>query len=628
MKFTLEFLTNKKKEDAALIKKNELLKENFDENVSFSQKDLVDQESIYKDNLSKVLDLIAPSALEVSSSYLQIGEVFCRTIFVAAYPKALNIGWLNYVIGIDFPIDISMFIHPYDTNKVLKQLRKQATRIQSQMNIEAEKGLVRDPVLEMAYHNVESLRDQLQQGIEKFFKFGLYFTVYASDLDELDKRTSLLDTILNSRSVYTKKAIFRMKEGFVSSLPLGKDALNDLTALNTSPLSSTFPFISADVTSNQGVMYGINSHNSSLVLFDRFSMENANMVIFAKSGAGKSYAVKLEILRSLMLGTEAIIIDPEDEYRYLAEATGGSYIKISLNSPHRINPFDLPKEKDKTIDQLLRSNISALLGLLKIMLGAITPEEDSILEQAIRETYAIRDITPETPTEELDKRTMPLLSDLHQILKNMEGAEDLAVRLEKYTNGIFSGILNDFSNISLDSKFIVFNIRDLEDELRPIAMYLILYFIWNEVRSNVKKRLIVIDEAWVMMKYEEAAQFVFSVAKRIRKYYGGLTTITQDISDFMASKYGKPIISNSSIQFLMRQSQSSIDVIADTFYLTDREKYILLECNVGEGIFFAGLKRALIRVIASYNEDKIITTNPAQRLELEKEKEEFFQEDL
>ncbi len=441
------------------------------------------------------MDLIAPSALEVSSSHLQVGEVFCRTIFAATYPKSLNIGWLNYIIGIDFPMDISMFIHPYDTNKVLKQLRKQATRIQSQLNIEAEKGLVRDPALEMAYYNVESLRDQLQQGTEKFFKFGLYFTIYASDLDELDKRTSLLDAMLNARSIYTKRAIFRMKEGFISSLPLGKDALNDSAALNTSPLSTTFPFVSADVTSNQGVMYGINNHNSSLVLFDRFSMENANMVIFAKSGAGKSYAVKLEILRSLMLGTEAIIIDPEDEYRYLAEAVGGSYIKISLNSPHRINPFDLPKEKDKTTDQLLRSNISNLLGLFKIMLGAVTPEEDSILEQAIREAYAVRDITPETPTEELEERTMPLLSDLHQILRNMEGADDLAVRLEKYTSGIFSGILNDFSNISLDNKLIVFNIRDLEDELRPIAMYLILHFIWNEVRSNIKKRFIVIDEA-------------------------------------------------------------------------------------------------------------------------------------
>jgi len=616
MKLSLNFFSKKQKSNQI----NE--KETFNKEGILSSKEIINQELAYKSSLFKVLDLIAPSALEVSSSHLQLGEVFCRTIFAAAYPKALNVGWMNYVIGIDFPMDIAMFIHPYDTNKVLKQLRKQATRIQSQINIESEKGLVRDPALEMAYYNVESLRDQLQQGLERFFKFGLYFTIYASDLDELDKRTELLEATLNARSVYTKKAIFRMKDGFVSSLPLGKDALGDTTALNTSPLSTTFPFISADVTSNQGVMYGINIHNSSLVLFDRFSMENANMVIFAKSGAGKSYAVKLEILRSLMLGTETIVIDPEDEYRYLAEAVGGSYIKMSLNSENHINPFDLPREKEKTTDQLLRSNISSLLGLFKIMLGTITPEEDSILEQAIRETYAIRDITSETPVEELEKRSMPLLADLHQVLKNMEGAEDLAIRLEKYTTGIFSGILNDFSNVSLNNKLIIFNIRDLEDELRPIAMYLILNFIWNEVRTNIKKRYIVIDEAWVMMKYEEAAQFVFSVAKRIRKYYGGLTTITQDISDFMASKYGKPIISNSSIQLLMRQSQSSIDVVADTFYLTDREKYILLDCNVGEGIFFAGLKRAAIRVVASYNEDKIITTNPAQRLEIEKEKEE------
>jgi len=426
--------------------------------------------------------------------------------------------------------------------------------------------------------------------------------------------------LLNARSIYTKKAIFRMKEGFTSTMPLGLDQLDNTTPLNTSPLSTVFPFISADITSNEGILYGINQHNNSLVLFDRFTMENANMVVFAKSGAGKSFMVKLEILRSMMLGINVIVIDPENEYEYLAEVTGGSFVNISLNSKQHINPFDLAEEEGKDMKELLRSNIATLLGLFKIMLGSLMPEEEAVLEQAIRETYGIMDINENTLVGDLKNKNMPLLSDLYEVLRNMKGAEDMTIRLKKYTEGIFEGFINQPTNISLDNQLVVFNIRDLEDELRPIAMYLVLHYIWNRVRSEIKKRLIVADEAWVMMEYEEAANFMFSIAKRIRKYYGGLTTITQDINDFMSSKKGKAIISNSSIQLLMRQSQSTIDIVADTFYLTDQEKYFLSECNVGEGIFFAGSKRAAMLVVASHNEEKIVTTKPSEVLERKRDK--------
>lgn len=581
--------------------------------------DVVAQERIYQEGLAKVLDLIAPSAMEISSSNLQIGQVFCKTLFVAAYPKLLTIGWVGPLSSMDMAMDISLFIHPVDTTKILKALRKKVTQIQSQMDIEAEKGLTRDPVLEMAYQNVETLRDQLQQGIERFFKFGLYLTIYSREIEELDKASMLLEAMMNARSIFTKKAIFRMYEGFVSSLPLGIDSLMAGNNLNTSPLSTTFPFISSDVTSNQGILYGINRHNNSLILFDRFTLENHNMVIFARSGAGKSYTVKLEILRSMMLGTSVIVIDPENEYRYLAEAVGGSFIKISLNSPSHINPFGLPREKDKDMTEILRTNIAYLLGLMKVMLGNMTPEEDSVLERAIKETYAIRDINEQTPVAQLETMSMPILSDLYEVLRNMKGAEDLAVRLEKYTQGIFSGFMNQPTNITLDNQLVVFNIRDLEDELRPVAMYLILYYIWNEIRSNIKKRIVVIDEAWWMMQYDDSAAFLTGVAKRIRKYYGGMTTITQDISDFLGSKYGKPIVNNAALKLLMKQSEASIDAIGDVFYLTDREKYLLLESNVGEGIFFAGLKRAAIQVVASYGEDRLVTSNPAQRLQIERE---------
>ncbi len=582
--------------------------------LSEGERDILQEEQIYTKGLARVLDLIAPSAMGISSSYLQIGSVYAQTIFVVAYPNTLSVGWLNRIIGMDIPMDISIFVHPVETNYILKKLRKKTVQVQSEMHIQAEKGLVRDPVLEMAYVNIENLRNSLQDGSEKFFNLGVYFTVFGRSIEEMEKATNTLESLLNARSIYTKKAVFRMKEGFTSTMPLGLDKLDNTVPLNTSPLSSVFPFISADITSNEGILYGINQHNNSLILFDRFTMENANMVVFAKSGAGKSFAVKLEILRSMMLGTNVIVIDPENEYEYLAEVTGGSFVGISLNSKQHINPFDLPEEKGKEMKELLRSNTATLLGLFKIMLGSLMPEEEAILEQAIRETYAMMDINENTLVADLKNKDIPLLSDFYEVLRNMKGADDITMRLKKYTEGIFEGFLNQQTNISLDNQLVVFNIRDLEEELRPIAMYLVLHYIWNQVRSDIKKRIIVADEAWVMMEYEEAAAFMFSIAKRIRKYYGGLTTITQDINDFMGSKRGKAIVSNSSIQLLMKQSQSTIDVVADTFYLTDQEKYFLGECNVGEGIFFAGNKRAAILVVASHNEEKIITTKPSEVL--------------
>ncbi len=604
-------------------RENEKRGRSFFPKHSSGSDDILEEEKIYRQGLAKVLDLIAPSAMGISSSFLQIGSVYARTIFIMAYRETLAIGWMNEIIAMDIPMDIGIFINPVDTSYILKKLRKKTVQVQSEMHIEAEKGLPRDPVLEMAYANIENLRDRLQDGSERFFDLGIYFTVFGKTEEEMEKRTDILETLLSARSIYTKKAIFRMKEGFTSTIPLGLDKLQALTPMNTSPLSTVFPFVSADITSNEGILYGINQHNNSLILFDRFTMENANMVVFAKSGAGKSFTVKLEILRSMMLGTNVVVVDPENEYEYLAEVTGGAFINISLNSKQHINPFDLAIEDGKTTKELLRSNIANLLGLLKIMLGALTPEEEAVLEEAIRETYEVMDINENTSLSELEKRTMPVMSDLYQVLRNMQGAEDMTIRLKKYTEGVFEGFVNKRTNISLDNQLVVFNIRNLEEELRPVAMYMVLHFIWNRVRSEIKKRLIVADEAWVMMQHEEAANFMYSMAKRIRKYYGGLTTITQDINDFMSTKKGQAIVSNSSIQLLMKQAPSSIDIVSDTFYLTENEKHFLLECNVGEGIFFAGNKRAAILVVASHNEEKIVTTKPEEVLERERERNEL-----
>jgi conjugal transfer ATP-binding protein TraC len=581
-----------------------------------------DIEKTYQEGLASVVDLISPAALQVTTSHIQVGDTYAKTIFVTTYPKFLQSGWFSPIINLDQPMDIAMFIHPIDTAQIMKSLRRSVTQVESRMHLEQEGGKVRDPMLESALQNIEELRDKLQQGTEKFFHFGLYITIFGDTKEGIEKTAMFIESFLESRLVYVKEAVFRAEQGFCSTLPLANDELSVSNNMNSSPLATTFPFVSSDLSSNSGILYGVNLHNNSLVLFDRFQMENANMVIFAKSGAGKSYAVKLEILRSLMMGTEVIVIDPENEYQYLCEAVGGSFINISLNSDYHLNPFELPNiPEDEDPRDVFRNNIASLLGLLHIMLGNITPEEDSILDRAVTETYAVKDITPESNLRAFTRDQFPTMTDLYNVLRSMEGAEDLAIRLEKYTEGIFSGFLNNLSNVNLSSQMVVFNLRDMEDELRPVAMYVVLHFIWNEIRSKLKKRMIVVDEAWVMMQYEDAGSFMFGIAKRCRKYFAGLTTITQDIGDFLASKYGKPIVTNSSIQLLLKQSPAAVDVIGDTFYLTDQERFMLLESNVGEGIFFAGTKHVAIQIVASNSEDQLVTSNPAQLLE-RKEKEE------
>ncbi len=583
-----------------------------------------ESDALYQRGVATLRDLIAPPAIKFGPNSMQIGTVMARTYFVVAYPRFLSTNWFSPIVNIEFSMDTALFIHPIETAEIMKDLRKSATQVQSRIHMESEDGKIRDPMLETALQDIESLRDSLQQGTEKFFRFGLYMTIYGQDEADLNDKSRSIESILEAQLVYIKPAVLRMDQGFAATRPLANDVLDVANNLNTEPLSTTFPFVSSDLSSNEGVLYGINRHNNSLVLFDRFKMENANMVVFAKSGAGKSYTVKLEVLRSMMFGSSVIIIDPENEYKHLCEAVGGSFLKISLNSEVHLNPFDLPKQvEDEDTEGIYRNSVANLIGLLHLMLGSVTPEEDSILDRAIRETYGIRDITEHSDYSQLDASSFPTMSDLYAVLQNMDGAESLATRLERYTEGIFGGFLDQQTNIEMNNQLVAFNIRDLEEELRPIAMYIILQFIWNEIRTHMKKRVIVVDEAWVMMQHEDAAAFLFGIAKRCRKYYTGLTTITQDISDFMSSRYGKPIITNSSLQLLLRQSPSSIDLIAETFFLTDHEKFLLLESNVGEGIFFAGTKHAAIKIIASYSEDQIITSDPRQLLEIEDAKRDF-----
>jgi conjugal transfer ATP-binding protein TraC len=566
-------------------------------------------------------DILAPSALKINTKEINLGEKMVRSFFVISYPRFVSEDWFSPIINMDKMFDVSIFIHPLETAKLLRSFQKKVAEVQSQIRVREEKGLVRDPLLDTAYQDLENLRDELQQAQEKMFEVGLYISIYGNSSEELDKVESEIKSILESKMVYVKPALFQQEQGFRSILPTAEDELVVHSKINSSPLSSIFPFVSFDLTSDKGILYGINRHNSSLILFDRFSLENYNSVTFAKSGSGKSFTIKLEILRTLMFDTEVIVIDPENEYQHMAEAVGGRYFNISLNSDHHINPFELPiPAEDESTASVLRSQIINLVGLFRLMMGGLTAEEDALIDRAITETYALKDITVDSDFKNVEP---PLLSDFELVLGGMEGGESLAQRLTKYTRGTWSNFINRPSNVDINKKFVVFSIRDMEDELKPIAMYIVTHYIWNTIRRELKKRLLVIDEAWWMMKSEDTASFLLSLAKRGRKYYLGLATITQDVDDFLKSPYGAPIVSNSSIQILLKQSPTVVDRLKEVFNLTDEEKYLLLESGVGEGIFFAGLKHVAIKIIASYTEEQIITSDPSAILAMKKEKEKI-----
>lgn len=580
-------------------------------------------EQVYKVAEMQLRDIIAPSALGIQPKNLNLGTNIVRSYFVISYPRFLTDNWLSPIINLDKVFDVAIHVVPLDTGDVMKTFQRKVAEVESQIMTREEKGLVRDPTLDVAYQDLEDLRDGLTQAQEKMFEVSLYLSIYGSTEAEVEKVENEIKNILESRLVYIKPALFQQDVGFVSTLPLGFDQLQIKNKLNTSPLSSFFPFVSFDLSSDKGILYGLNRHNGSLILFDRFSLENYNSIVFAKSGSGKSYATKLEILRTLMFDTEVIIIDPEREYEYLAESVGGRYFNISLTSDHHINPFDLPvPTEDESPSEVLRSNIVNLVGLFRVMLGGLSPEEDAIIDQAITETYALKDINGDTDFTKLEP---PLLSDFETVLQGIGGSDDLLARLAKYTKGTWSGFINQPSNVDINKKLVCFSIRDMEEELKPVAMYIITHYIWNAVRKNIRRRLLVVDEAWIMMKNDDTASFLFGLAKRGRKYYLGLATITQDVGDFLKSPYGLPIITNSSIQLLLKQSPSSIDIVQKTFNLTDEEKFLLLESGVGEGIFFAGLKHVAIKIVASYTEDQIITSDPSQLLQIKAMKKEAEQ---
>jgi len=583
-------------------------------------------QAAFQKGITALRDFIAPSSIELFSNYFQLGTRFARSFYVYGYPRQVYTGWLSGLVNLDEVIDISMYVYPVESQVILDNLRKKVTQLEAGIQIDSEKGRVRDPQKQVAIMDAEEMRDKLQVGEERFFRFGLYFTIYASSLDELEFVSHKVESLLGQQLIFSKPATSQQEQALNSNVPQFADQLQIRRNFATGALSTSFPFTSADLTQDNGILYGVNMHNSGLVIFDRFSLENGNSVVFAKSGAGKSFSVKLEALRSMMFGTEIFIIDPENEYQRMCDAVGGAYVHLSLNSTTRINPFDLPKVVDsEEANDALRSNLITLHGLLRLMMGgaqaqliggstalmpALTPAEEADLDAALIETYARAGITNDPLTH---TSMPPTIGDLYDTLLHMGGlGPQLAQRLRKYTTGTFAGIFSQQSNVYINNPMVVFNIRDLEDELRPVAMYIVLNHIWNKTKVDQKRRILIVDEAWQLMKYEDSANFLFSIAKRARKYSLGITTITQDVEDFMGSRMGRAIVANASMQFLLKQSTSAVDVLSDVFKLTSEEKKRLSQFPVGQGLFFAGQNHVHIQVIASPTETSLITTNPQQ----------------
>ena len=555
-----------------------------------------------------VKDLIAPSLVEIDFDNIRINNSYYRTLFVAAYPRFVSGNWLHPVLSFDHSLFISMFIYPSESKAILEDLKRKIAEMEATIQVDMKRGKVVDPSVQVALDDALALQAQLAKGAERFYQFSLYVTVPADSVEEVNRLSKEVESTLGSMLIIPKHATLSQQEGFKSTLPIGVDELNISRNMDTTSLATTFPFTTASLTANEGILYGINEHDGSLVIFDRFSLENSNSVVFGKSGSGKSFMIKLEVMRTLMFGTEVFVIDPEGEYEEVTKALGGEQIDFSFNSPIKINPFDLSGIIEEGENEL-GLKILSLHGLMRVIMGELSPAEDALLDRALVLTYKQKGITPEPESQ---KNEPPLIEDLYKVLLGMEeeNAKRLADRLEKFVKGSLAGIFNQKSNLDLKNALTVFNIKDLEAELRPIAMYIILDYIWTKIKRVVKKRLLVVDEAWYLMRHPDSAIFLYGIAKRARKYYLGVTTITQDVEDFLSTDYGKAIITNSSLQILLKQSTAAIDKLTQVFYLSGGEKHYLLSAGVGEGLFFAGSSHAAIQVIASQEEYQLATTKP------------------
>ncbi|MDP1710438.1 MAG: ATP-binding protein [candidate division WWE3 bacterium] len=565
-----------------------------------------------------VRDIIAPPSIDIDFNHLKLGETFVRTIFVSGYPRFVGANWLSPLIDFPHTLTLSMFYYPVESRGVLDDLHRKLAELEATIKEDEKSGRVADPTVAAALEDARSLQEQLVKGTERFFQFSFYITISADSIEELEAVTKKVESTLGSLLLLSKRATLRMEEGFQSTIPTCLDKLKIMRNMDTTSIATTFPLTSSELTANEGILYGINEHNGSLIIFDRFSLENANTVVFAKSGAGKSYLVKLEALRSLMFGTEVMVIDPEKEYEQLARSIGGDFITFSPTSAAKINPFDMSGTYEEGENELALKVLS-LHTLFKIIMGQLSPAEDALMDRALLETYAKKGITQDSTTHQ---NPSPVMADLSAVLKSTPDGQPLADRVEQYVTGSLKGIFDQPSTVDIRNTFTVFSTRDLEEKVRPVAMYIILDFIWTRIRREIKKRILVVDEAWYLMQHPDSAVFMYSIAKRARKYYLGLTTITQDVADFLRSDYGKAIVTNSSIQILLKQHPAAIDEVSKAFYLSEGEKRILLAANVGEGLFFAGPNHVAMQVVASPDEHPLATSSPKEILAIKEKLEQ------
>lgn len=550
-----------------------------------------------------VPDLVAPSFIEVDFNHLKIDEKYYRTIYVVGYPRYVAANWLYPLITFDHPLYVSMYVYPAESKAVLEDLRRKIAEMEATIESDMKAGKVVDPTVQVALDDALSLQAELAKGAERFFQFGLYITIPADSLEELNQIAKQVDAVLASLLIISRNATLQMEEGFKSTLPMFYDKLTVWRNMDTTTLSMTFPFATASLTRNEGILYGINQHDGSLIIFDRFTLENANSVVLGKSGGGKSFFVKIEAMRSLMMGVDVIIVDPENEYEKLTQSMGGEFVVFSTASQYKINPFDLATS-DPEPDEL-SNKILDLHSLMRVIMGELTPAQDALLDRSLVLTYKEKGITQDP---ESFKKEPPLLEDLYKILTGMETpeAKELADRLEKFVQGSAAGIFNQQSNFDIKNPFTVFGIRDLEENLRPVAMYIVLDYVWNRIRKDKKKRILIVDEAWYLIKQKDSGAYLHSFAKRARKYMLGLTTITQDVEDFVSTDEGRALITNSSLQIILKQSTAAVEKITETFYLTGGEKHFLISAGVGEGLFFAGHSHVGFRVVASEEEKGLI----------------------
>lgn len=543
------------------------------------------------------VDVLSYAGLEENVDYLCIDGVYIRTLYISGYPFTASSGWLDSIINFNHDTDISYHLYEVNALHALPKLHRKITELESTRRSMMQAGKIIGSEITDPLESAIELRDKIQRGQEKLFQMSIYIAIRAESLEELNKTTKLLEATMSARLFYSKVARYQQLEALQSILPRGEDQLGQKRNLDSSSAALTFPFMSSELVQESGILYGVNKSNNSLVILDRFSLHNANSIVFAQSGSGKSYTTKVEILRQLMQGTKVLVIDPEREYKRLSETVKGTYIKLSAKSKEKINPFDLASTFHTKAD--LTEHVQDLTAVIDLMAEGLDKREKAAVDKAILKVY------------KKAKKQQPLLEDLYAELHNL-GQLQLCERLEKYITGSSAEIFNSHTNINLDNRLVIFDIKDMSANLRPIMMLIISNFIQNQVKAKPEKRMLVIDEGWLLLQHEQSARFIAGLVRRARKYYLGVSFISQQADDFLKSDYGRAIASQSALRILMRQDTTTIKTVVTEFNLSEYERQFLLTCERGDALIIADQNHVAVKVVASEKEHPLITTDPTE----------------